>query len=66
MLKAYKYRIYPKKQQAELINKHFGCCRLVFNLGLELLTKTPAGSREELVESPALAGAMKQECSTIR
>ena len=37
MLKAYKYRIYPNKQQAELINKHFGCCRLIFNLTNKIL-----------------------------
>lgn len=31
MLKAYKYRIYPNKQQAEQIQKTFGCCRFVYN-----------------------------------
>ena len=31
MLKAYKYRIYPNKQQEELICKTFGCCRFVYN-----------------------------------
>ena len=29
--KAYKYRIYPNKQQEELIQKTFGCCRFVYN-----------------------------------
>lgn len=29
--KAYKFRIYPNKQQEVLINKTFGCCRFVFN-----------------------------------
>lgn len=29
--KAYKFRIYPNKQQEELINKTFGCCRYVYN-----------------------------------
>lgn len=29
--KAYKFRIYPNKQQEELINKTFGCSRFVFN-----------------------------------
>lgn len=36
MLQAYKYRIYSTEQQKVLIEKHFGCCRLIFNLGLEL------------------------------
>ncbi|WP_201538698.1 helix-turn-helix domain-containing protein, partial [Psychrobacter sanguinis] len=31
MLKAYKYRIYPNSGQRVLIEKHFGCSRLVFN-----------------------------------
>ncbi len=31
MFKAYKYRIYPNKAQAELIQKTFGCCRFVYN-----------------------------------
>lgn len=31
MEKAYKFRIYPNKQQKELINKTFGCCRFVYN-----------------------------------
>ena len=31
ILKAYKYRIYPNKQQEELINKTIGCCRFVYN-----------------------------------
>ena len=31
MLKAYKYRIYPNKQQIEQIQKTFGCCRFVYN-----------------------------------
>ena len=29
--KAYKFRIYPNKKQAELINKTIGCARFVFN-----------------------------------
>lgn len=31
MYKAYKYRIYPNKQQEELIQKTFGCVRFVYN-----------------------------------
>ena len=29
--KAYKFRLYPNKQQRELINKTIGCSRFVFN-----------------------------------
>lgn len=34
MLKAYKYRLYPNKQQEEQIQKTFGCCRFVYNQAL--------------------------------
>lgn len=35
MLRAYKYRLYPTKKQEELLNKHFGCVRFIYNLALE-------------------------------
>jgi len=31
VLKAYKYRIYPNKEQKIQIEKTFGCCRFVYN-----------------------------------
>ncbi len=31
MLKAYKYRIYPNKEQEIQIAQTFGCCRFVYN-----------------------------------
>lgn len=34
MYKAYKVRLYPTKQQAELIDKTIGCCRYVYNYSL--------------------------------
>lgn len=34
-MRAYKYRIYPNEAQKELIAKHFGCSRFVYNWGLE-------------------------------
>jgi putative transposase len=33
--KAYKYRIYPNRQQRELIQKTFGCARFVYNYYLD-------------------------------
>ena len=35
MLRGYKYRLYPNKEQEALINKAFGCCRFVYNLAIE-------------------------------
>ena len=32
--KAYKYRIYPNNKQQELISKHIGCARWIYNYGL--------------------------------
>jgi len=38
--KSYKYRIYPNKEQRILAEKHFGCCRFVYNWGLGLKIET--------------------------
>lgn len=35
MLKSYKYRIYPNKEQEILLSKHFGCVRFIYNKALE-------------------------------
>jgi len=40
MLKAYKYRIYPTKDQKELIKVIIGACRFVYNWALEQKIKT--------------------------
>lgn len=38
-LKAFKYRIYPTQQQAVLLNKTFGCVRVVWNHNVEIFNK---------------------------
>ena len=48
MLKAYKYRLYPSDEQKELINKHIGSCRFVYNLALECKQMAYAGSKINL------------------
>jgi putative transposase len=35
MLKAYKYRMYPKPKQEVLLAKHFGCTRFIYNWALD-------------------------------
>ena len=67
MFIAVKYRIYPNKQQAELINKTIGCARLVYNLILNdfytnNIIKTPAKYKNDYpfikeVDSLALANS---------
>ena len=37
--KGVKFRIYPNKKQRNLINQTLGCCRFVYNLGLEMRNK---------------------------
>jgi putative transposase len=76
MKKAYKYRIYPTKEQQEYFAKTFGCCRFVWNKMLaEKLSAyekgepipriTPAKYKEEFpflkeVDSLALANVQLQ------
>ena len=38
MLKAFKYRLYPSKNQKILLEKHFGAVRLLWNLALDVKT----------------------------
>ncbi|HMK44353.1 MAG TPA: helix-turn-helix domain-containing protein, partial [Dissulfurispiraceae bacterium] len=35
MHKAYRYRIYPTEDQKRVLERHFGCCRFVYNHFLE-------------------------------
>ena len=34
--KAYKFRLYPNKSQKDLLEKHFGHCRFIYNHFLEI------------------------------
>lgn len=73
MLKAYKYRLYPNKEQKEYLAKTFGCARFIYNKMLsdkiehynktkETLKNTPAQYKKEFpwlkeVDSLALCNA---------
>ena len=48
MLKSYKYRIYPNKLQEELINKHIGSYRFIYNLALETKNAAYLGQKNSL------------------
>ena len=37
--RAYRYRLYPNKQQEVLLDKHFGCCRFIYNYALDKKVK---------------------------
>src|SRR5574344_2737465 len=73
MLKGYKYRLYPNKEQQEYFAKCFGCVRFIYNRMLsdkieyykktkQKLNNTPAQYKKEFtwlkeVDSLALANA---------
>ena len=46
MEKAYKYRIYPNKEQEQIIQETFGCCRFVFNYYLDKWIKVYEETKE--------------------
>jgi len=48
MYKAYKYRIYPNNSQKELIHKHCGSVRYLYNLALETKTTAYLGNKVNL------------------
>jgi len=48
MLRSFKYRIYPTTAQAELLNKHIGSVRFVYNLALEVKQMAYAGNKVNL------------------
>ncbi len=48
MLRAYKYRIYPNKDQKEMIKVHFGACRFIYNWALEQKIKTYEQSNKSI------------------
>ncbi len=48
MLKAYKYRIYPNKDQTVLLAKHFGCARYIYNYGLEQKIKAYSETKKSI------------------
>ena len=39
MNKGVKFRIYPNKEQQNLINQTLGCCRFIYNIGLDMRNK---------------------------
>jgi putative transposase len=48
MLKAYKYSLLPTEEQKQQLANFFGCCRFVYNLGLETKMQAWASARKHL------------------
>ena len=53
MLKSYKYRIYPNKEQQIFFSKTFGCVRFVYNKMLADRIKSYQESQDKLDKSVA-------------
>lgn len=68
MLKAFKYRLYPNPGQSDLLNKHMGAVRFVYNLALE--TKTYAYSTRQVSLSrydlQVQLKDLKSECTWLK
>ena len=68
--KAYKYRIYPNKSQEELILKHIGCCRYIYNYGLEKKIKVYQESKQGIsrfdLQSDLVILKKQQETSWLK
>lgn len=63
MEKAFKYRIYPNKNQKELIQKTFGCTRFVYNYFLNLKKSEYKNNKKSLnfYQTSKLLTMLKQE-----
>ena len=68
MLKAFKYRLTPTDSQAELINKHIGSARFVYNLALETKAAAWAGNRVSLncFDLIKQLPDLKEECTWLK
>lgn len=68
MLKAYKYRIYPNKEQEALLCKHFGAVRFVYNLALETKIAAYSSARVNLsrYDLQAQVKELKEECEWLK
>jgi len=48
MIRAYKYRLMPTDEQAETLAKWMGCCRFIYNLGLETKIASWASAQKNI------------------
>lgn len=68
MLKAFKYKINPTKEQSILLNKHIGASRFVFNLALECKQMAWVSNRINLTcfELHSQLKDLKTECKWLK
>jgi putative transposase len=63
ILKAYKYRLYPTQQQHVLLNKMFGCVRVVWNHHVEVFNQFDKNQSEP--KQPLTTRQLKQQHSWL-
>lgn len=68
MFRAYKYRIYPSELQKELIAKHIGSSRFVYNLALETKNAAYLGSKHNFSPFDLIKQLpeLKKECEWLK
>lgn len=68
MLKAFKYRLIPTKEQSTLLNKHIGASRFVYNLALETKQTAYAGYKVNLncFDLIKQLPELKKECEWLK
>ena len=68
MLKGLKYRLYPTNPQKELIAKHIGSSRFVYNLALETKTTAYLGSKHNFSPFDLIKQLpeLKKECEWLK
>jgi putative transposase len=68
MLKGLKYRIYPTNTQKELISKHIGSSRFIYNLALETKITAYTGSKHKFSTFDLIKQLpeLKKECEWLK
>ena len=68
MLKGFKYRLYPTNSQKELIAKHIGSSRFVYNLALETKNSAYLGSKHNFSPFDLIKQLpeLKKECEWLK
>ena len=61
MQKGIKFRIYPNREQQNLINQTFGCCRLIYNKGLAMRNEAyENGNKIDYSQTSAMLTELKR------
>lgn len=62
MQKGVRFRIYPNREQQNLIGKTFGCCRLIYNKGLAMRNESyKSGDKVGFAQTSAMLPELKKQ-----